>query len=260
MEQRGEEALFEVEEEGVDAPREAEQGAVEAKQGQEESLGRMSLKELEAAGFEFENQRARRLRPTALLYTVTIGTLLHGAGHLYLEQWEVGWSLAAMEGVGLGFFIAGLTLPTLVQSDEVVGAVARPLTYAGVGLFSASFLLDLVGILRSEDIPIYDTQEVRPSVWADAHYGFLSTDTFPVSQVLDVRAMVDLSALYVGLGTQQSIVLDTSRYEVSVGWRPWQEKGTEGQVFLEAEADLLQYRGVGAILQASGCGVGRGGA
>lgn len=239
-----EDRLFELDGE-VESRQGDDLGVGEAARVREKPLEQMKVEELREAGFVFGDTSASRRRSTALIMAIGPGLLLHGAGHLYLGEERTAVALALMEFSGLGLIALGSALPWVARGQLAGSGAARPAFYSGLGLLVSSYVLDIVGVARGDEPVIYATPEQRPGAALMARYTFLDSPTYPVRNMLAAGASVDLGGAYAELETRQDVLLFASRYGGTLGWRVWSLPLTSHQIFIQADASLMQLRGQG---------------
>ena len=81
----------------------------------EPSLETLEVQELVEAGFQFSDGASQFGSTDALLISLTAGTLVHGAGHLYMGDTSTAVNLMIMEGVGV--FMSLLSAGVYAASD-----------------------------------------------------------------------------------------------------------------------------------------------
>ena len=97
------------------------------------------------------------------------GLLVHGLGHLTAGETKTGLTLLAMEGIGAGIAVGGITSLALSGAAHEWIVPSIGLTGVGVGLFVGSYLLDVYGVLSPEggfgSAPVH-------SPWSAVHIGY----------------------------------------------------------------------------------------
>ncbi len=217
-------------------------------QGREEAEAiddETSREQLQQAGFRFGDYGGTRRRSSAFLWALGPGLLLHGAGHLYLEEEETAIVLVLMEVGGLGLLGVGALVPWVYQGRFASTGAARPLMYTGMGALIASYVIDVVGVVRGESPLIYSSPLKRKGVFAEVGYEFMQARYYPLRNVLQARVGLDSGTFMMSASTLQDVSLQTSRYRGEVGWRLWQLEETEHQVYMQGRGDLLQLRDIG---------------
>lgn len=106
-----------------------------------------------------------RPRPLGAAAAVVPGVLVHGAGHYAAGEPRTAWRLLAMQGAGLGGFVAGLAGLVVTGASPRLVAPLIVTTAAGAGLFAISGLADLYGVLvpggvgaAAETVPLVEAR------------------------------------------------------------------------------------------------------
>ncbi len=242
-----EEKLFEVERE--ESSEGGEGGDAQSRdQGRgrdEEDLDQMSRKQLESAGFLFSDVSVSRKRSTALVMATIPGLLLHGAGHLYLNETQTAIVLMSMEATGLALLAFGAGLPWLTQGQIASAGLSRQAFYSGMGLIISSYILDVIGVTRSDDQLAYATPEQRRGGALSLAYRFFSTPRYPINHAMRGRFNADFGRVYARASTLQDVSLFTSRYDGELGVRVFSRPNTEHAVIVEAMGGYERFRGSG---------------
>lgn len=241
-----EEALFQTDATEDEEEDTGEEGEAQQNREDAEALDQRATREqLSQAGFRFGDYSGARRRSTAFLWALLPGMILHGAGHLYLEEQETAIALILMEVGGLGMIGLGALLPLVTRGRAASSATARPLFYSGMGLLISSYMIDVVGVIRGEAPLIYASPLKRVGVSVEIDYQFMLARFYPMRNILQAELGVDTGRFQLRANTLQDVSLLTSRYGGVLGWRIWQLEGTENQVFVEGGANLLQFRDIG---------------
>jgi hypothetical protein len=240
-------ALFESSGEELEAQIETESQAGTGLGAQQEELQGMTREELEGAGFFYGEAARDQEQSTAVLSLLTVGLVVHGAGHWALGEERTAAALLTMEAAGLLLWGAGVIAPRLVEGDWASAAYSRHAVYAGVGLFGASFLLDVAGLLQADgtEAPANTTRERGLSVLAQA--GYLDTKKFPVQTVLRLDMSADLGAVGVYGSTLQDVALGLSMYGAGSTWRFVQDGRSFTYAYVRAEGEYMTFRLDGAF-------------
>ena len=239
----GEDELFVIESR-EDADEEQEDRA-NSETRQNEALERMNKAQLRDAGFVFSDASASRRRSTALVMAALPGLVLHGAGHLSLGDYETATALMTMEAAGVLLMVGGALAPVIAQRQTASSAGARQALYAGAGLFISSYLLDVIGVVRSDGQLAYRTPEQRLGGSLSLGYRFFATPRYPLTNVIQGALNANFGAVYMRAGTLQDVALQTSRYGGLVGWRFFKRPGSEHALFVEGEGGYRRFRGDG---------------
>lgn len=246
-----EESLFETDAAQDEEEDAAQQGEAQQNREEAEALDQRATREqLSQAGFRFGDYSGARRRSTAFLWALLPGMLLHGAGHLYLEEQETAIALILMEVGGLGMIGLGALLPLVTRGRIANSATARPLFYTGMGLLISSYMIDVVGVIRGDSPLIYESPLRRAGVSLELDYQFMLARFYPMRNILQAEMALETGRFQVSANTLQDVSLLTSRYGGMLGWRIWQLTGTENQVFVEGSANLLQFRDIGRFQRA----------
>ena len=250
-----EEALFEVEErgdEGLDEEQTSTQQRDRARQEEDELDGETSREALQRAGFLFGDFGGERRRSTAFLMALFPGLVAHGAGHFYLGDRQTAWTLAAMELGGVALIGLGALAPRAFSRRASQSSVARPAFYTGVGLVLSSYVIDVVGVTRSETPLLYRSPLKRRGASARLGYEFMQARYFPLRNVIAAELELDTGAFQATARSRQDVALLSSFYGGGAGWRIWQVDETEHQVRLRVDGELMQLRDVGRFSRVQG--------
>ena len=150
---------------------------------------------------------------------VVPGVFIHGAGHFTLGERQSAYRLLAMEGVGLAGVIGGIGTLAAVGGSEKFAFVYVPMTVTGLGLFTISFLADVIGAAHGTapwaEPTILSGMTVRTgyvglfgSKHSFRHLGELSAEWRTDQLVLDGRATLHPQGDFAGYG-------------ILAGWKLW---------------------------------------
>lgn len=236
----------------------ADEDGTSAEQQQREAekpINQMSRAELLKAGFVFGTPEHKSQRSSGLLMALVPGAVVHGAGHLYLGDKRTGLGLLIMEATGLALVGGGALVPLIFEGDAASMSGSRSIIYLGTGMFAMSYLLDILGTLQGPELQFSENSRRLVGGSMAASYTFLSTDSFPLRNLLSVEATAQTAQVFFKAGTRQDVSLDTSFYDATFGWRFW--RGEEAQTFAWAQVDgeLMNFRGLGRFNRLSGAGL-----
>ena len=241
-----EDELFDVDRRGPGGP-DAANLNLDEQRDTEKELSSMDEQELRDAGFVFGDQsRGAGARSTGTLLAITAGTLVHGVGHWYLGDQRSATALAIMEGASVLLWSAAGFLPLLSGADFGQAPYSRPLLYSGLGLFGASYVLDVIGTIQgSEQLSFRNANRVKGAS-VGVRYGYLQLDDVDTRNVMRVDLEADAGWGYLLGHSVQDVGLQLSTYQSTLGGRIWRDaKRPQTQVFVEAEGDWLVFRKTG---------------
>lgn len=116
---------------------------------------------------------------------LVLGPIAHGAGHFVAGERSTAWQLLAAEGIGILAAAGGLGALAVTGASEKTLAPLAGVTAFGVGLFGASFLADVYGVVAPSGG--FGQPVLRPALVAEAGvYGV-------VDPVFDYNALAHLS-------------------------------------------------------------------
>lgn len=91
-----------------------------------------------------------RRKALAVAGSLVPGALVHGTGHFIAGDPSTGFRLLAMEGLGLGMTVGGLSLLAVTGASRRFAGPLAALTATGAGLFVISGLADIYGVAMPE--------------------------------------------------------------------------------------------------------------
>ena len=98
--------------------------------------------------------------------SLVLGPVAHGAGHFAAGQTSTGLKLLAAEGIGVLATVAGLSGLAATGASEKTTAPLAGVAALGVGLFTASFLADVYGVVTPPGG--FGQPVLRPALVAEA--------------------------------------------------------------------------------------------
>lgn len=244
--EKEEDALFDVDRRGSRGPDSASVNLEDQRDGEKE-LSLMSQQELRAAGFVFGDQaKGSGARSTGTLLAVTAGAAAHGIGHWYMGDRRSAIALAVMEATGIGLWTAAEFLPLISGAELGKAPYSRPLLYSGIGLFGASYLLDVIGTVQgSEQLSFINANRVK-GVSVGVRYGYMQLDDVDIRNVMRVDLEADAGWGYLLGHSTQDVGLQVSTYQSTLGMRLWRDaRRPQTQVFVEGEGNWLVFRKLG---------------
>lgn len=148
------------------------------------------------------------------------GVLLHGSGHFALGRQRTAGRLFAAEGLGLAMFLIGGGTLVGTGANRYLTGPAAGLGIAGIGLFSSSWLADVIGTAwprhaRGEPITR------RPLVELELGYRAVHDLQFAYAHLLYHR--LDLQRWGWRLSPSMWLALDdeNARMRLEAAYRPW---------------------------------------
>lgn len=247
FEWKDEESLFEIEAAPDERGETSGDGEEQRRRRSEVPLSEMSKAEARDSGFTFGDEERAARRTSSVLLAATAGTALHGIGHWYADDGRTATFLGGAEGISLALAGTGLTTWFLEGDTAVGSAVASKTFHLGAGLFGLSYLLDLVGTIRSGTFSGADGSEDLRGIDIEAEYRYLQARGYPLNHHFRGGISFDLGRVFGRASTEQEFALDGSSYGTELGVR-WL-RGARPQTFAYAVADVdfLDFRGTGGF-------------
>lgn len=131
--------------------------------------------------------------PLATTTAVFGGLLVPGAGHAVAGDWESGWALAKVRGLGLGVAGAGALWLAATGASRRAGGIPVAMMIAGSGLMIVPWWADIYGSAgggRGTGIPRVDL----PRAEIDAMYAHVRDPRFEFSHFAAFRADVGVAS------------------------------------------------------------------
>lgn len=246
-EELDEDALFRTRETRDDEQGGSRAGPARARRVDEKPLEEMSHTEARRAGFRFGEQADNESRAAAVFLAATAGMLAHGVGHWYVDEPRTGAALLIGEGVALALVASALLWRWLGEDSAASQVYMGPALYAGVGLFGLTYLLDIIGTAQKGDLGMPQNGRRAQGVSIRADYHYLRLDGYMTDslQLLSAGSTVDLGWGYLGARTDQDVSLNTALYGATLGARPWRGPEAHDFLFIDADAELLKFDGLG---------------
>lgn len=209
-------------------------------------LKEKSREELEADGFVFSDASQLASASSATLMALTVGSIVHGIGHIYAGDLRTGTALLAAETAGL---IAMIGSGIFVIADGGAGTltgIAAPIFQLGLGTFVMSWYLDVLGSVQGDTLSLPRSTRNRDGMELELAYGFISASGTPTRHALLAALNFDLDLVRIEAETVQDVLLGAARYKTLVGTRLFR---TRPQTFLwlAGVGDLYQVFEEGAF-------------
>lgn len=143
----------------------------------------LSDEELRAQGWEYRDQNFRRGSPLAGLAALTVGLPFHGVGHLLVGDNDSMFRLLMSEIVALGVAGVGTLMRDVAPSRNGVWATGAAMQVAGLSLFGAGWIGDIVGSFKGTTVPLpRNSYELRGTA-IDLHYTVLFSNEVDITSV-----------------------------------------------------------------------------
>jgi len=241
------EDLFDVDDSSEEGPDRGERREAGVRRRSELRLDELSVSEAREAGFEFGDETETGGGGSSVILAATAGTLVHGVGHWYGEDPRTATFLAGTEGVSAALIGTGLAT-WFVEGDTPAGAaVASKTFHLGAGLFGFSYLLDVVGSIRSGDVESAGTEERLRGLDLRAAYRFLRARGYPLNHHFTGGAEFDFGRVFGRAFTEQEFALDSSMYGAEVGVRWFRGARRQTFAYAEGSVDFLDFRETGSF-------------
>lgn len=199
----------------------------------------MTREELERAGFQFGAEAESADTSTALLLALSAGIFVHGIGHLYLGDSRTGFFLLGMEALALGLVASSGIFFGVTEGASPLAAVFAPALQLGLAMFAYSYVVDVLGALRGNELEMAPNTSLQRGIGFRARYGFLNSVELPMRHVIDAQLIGDAGLIYASAATTQDVLLDGASYRGRVGVRPI--RGVDPLTYVHAEAGGEYY-------------------
>jgi hypothetical protein len=147
----------------------------------------LSDEELRRDGWEFSVERGQPGSPTAGLFALTLGSFVHGSGHLLVDDRPTWRRLFVAQGISLAMFASGTLAHRRAESVPLrqAGGVMQTL---GASLFVASWIADVLGATKGTgaDLPRNTYRPFGFSVYGG--FGLLLGQGSPVTNTMLISA------------------------------------------------------------------------
>ncbi len=122
----------------------------------------LSDDELIAEEWEFSSQRFRPGSVPGGLIALTVGSVVHGAGHFYVDDQDSALKLFLGSVIGLGAVGAGSLARGIAPNSDAAWTTGTILQAGGVSLIVSTWIADAIGSFKGTTVPLPDnTGEVR---------------------------------------------------------------------------------------------------
>jgi hypothetical protein len=183
-----------------------------------EAPWRLTAEQLRDEGWEFERGGSVG-SPVAGVLALTLGSVVHGVGHLYAGDERTGRALLIAEGVSVGLLATGLLLDVLTDSEGALAPVYRTFIGLGAGLFVATWLLDVIGSFKGGRADLPHHMGTLTDIRLQAGYRHLFRAGLGLTNVTDLRVYADLGAFYLHPRGQLGIDRGYGSFGTSAGLR-----------------------------------------
>jgi hypothetical protein len=156
---------------------------------------RLSDEQLREQGWEFERGGSVG-SPAAGALALTVGSVVHGLGHLYAGDERTGRALLIAEGISVGLLGGGILLDVLTDSEGGLAPLYRSFIGLGAGLFVATWLLDVIGAFKGGRADLPSHMGTLVDVRLLAGYRHLFQPGLGLTNITEVRLRADLGAFY----------------------------------------------------------------
>ena len=90
------------------------------------------------------------------LLSIVTSAVWQGSGHFMSGDRENYWKLTIMQGVSVAMIASGLIAGSVTRDDKHVSALWRSLFHFGAALYTAGYLMDVVGTFKGDAIVLPD--------------------------------------------------------------------------------------------------------
>lgn len=139
--------------------------------------------ELRADGWEFRHQNFRRGSPLAGVAALTVGLPFHGVGHMLVGDNDAMFRLLVSEIVALGVAGVGTLMRDAAPARNGVWATGTAMQVAGLSLFGAGWIADIVGSFKGTTVPLPRNSYELRGMSVDLHYTLLFSNDVSVNSV-----------------------------------------------------------------------------
>jgi hypothetical protein len=166
------------------------------------------------------------------------GLLLHGAGHWAAGDRDTAWNLLLAEGIGLGMMLTGISALAYTGADKRFSAPSISLIAAGLGLFTASWLADLLG---AAGVP-HGAPGPDPGVQVRLGYGRISDPLFRYENLALVSAAFRSGRMTITPFFTTALDDDNRQAGLRLAWRLLKRRtGNNGYLDIEAAGSHHDY-------------------
>ena len=145
--------------------------------------------ELLRDNWHFDAERGQAGSNTARLTALTVGSVVHGAGHFVMGEEATAWILLGSEIASIAVGLGGLALVEANPSTSWLHASGEALAVAGSAGFGLTWAGDLLGTLRGTGAPLPQNSSRSEGLSAEASY---STTVLQGDGVTVLGAMLPL--------------------------------------------------------------------
>ncbi len=170
-------------------------GAV-AQREQEEPPWEMTPEQLEDAGWEHQPTNSQPGSVAGGIIALTVGTIVHGAGHLYAGDQRTGRQLLIGEGIALGLLGAGILIDALSNNDGSLAPLYRSMNALGASLFVATWLMDVIGTFKGTGNELPPNSGSINDIRLAASYTHLSNAGIPLRNATAFNLDMDFGAFF----------------------------------------------------------------
>lgn len=212
-------------------------------------IGAMSEEELRDAGFVFSDRDRNDLGSTGTILALTLGSAVHGVGHLYVGDSSTGYFLVIMEAVSIAAIIGSGSYSFLSGNANSGVVLSSGLFKFGVATFFASWALDILGTLQGDDLVFALNRGPERGLAATIGYRLVDVAETPVDHAFDLGLNFDNDWLIAQAGTTQDVLLDFQQYRGLVGSRPLVGPSRLSWLGAQIDATYSRYTGTGEFGQ-----------
>ena len=123
--------------------------------------------ELLRDNWHFDAERGQAGSNTARLTALTVGSVVHGAGHFVMGEESTGWKLLLGEVASVTVGLGGLALVNANPSTSWLHASGEALAVAGTAGFGLTWVADLLGTLRGTGAPLPENTSISEGLSAE---------------------------------------------------------------------------------------------
>lgn len=175
----------------------------------------LSDESLREQGWEFQEGELRPGSASAGVLAFSIGSLLHGIGHLYVGDFDSAYRLVVVEAVAVVTWIVGQSIKK-TNSGIITSDI---LLVTSAGLFFTSWIGDIIGSLKGRSIQLPRNQAEPNGLWFEFLYTGLSQSTLGYSG--NIQARFPIRSQYISILPELSIQpnLDYRRGNLDIAYR-----------------------------------------
>ena len=112
------------------------------------------------------------------LLSIVTSAVWQGSGHFMSGDRENYWKLTIMQGVSVAMIASGLIAGSVTRDDKHVSALWRSLFHFGAALYTAGYLMDVVGTFKGDAIVLPDNHLDPFGQSMDFNIRWLPSDDF----------------------------------------------------------------------------------